>query len=494
MKTIKLIFALGLIFFMTDLFSQTDGLILGGSYNDEAFSVITDNESNIYFTGTERAFETDYEKVILFKIDKNGSRIYKETYGAGYRNRAFDLINLNDGNILICGESWGGFGSIYGRRNIFLLKIDSQGKELWSENYYLYHRDQAFSVSELKSGDILVIGYSKSFDNGPNSLGDVYLMKVDSNGEKLWDKSFNNDGNDYGFDVIEKENGNYLLLCTSGGFYNSNQFDYRVSHDSEIMLIEVNNDGNELLRKFWGTEKHDFGKQIIEGVLGDGYYIIGSTQSYGNGSFDGLLLKVDSEGDEEWYRTYGNSNFDYGISIDISYDNEYLYLCGTTYDDFSETTKILLIKTDILGNEIWAHEIGNDELFSGQSVKTLNDGGCIVIGTTKSCSLNNTNNIFIQRFDKNGNMMFYSNELLGVNIFPNPVMRDDKITFELTLDCNNDKKTSIEIYDINSKLIKKSSFESNSWSFFSSNLKSGIYVYKVLKSDSTVLSGKFIVY
>ncbi len=494
MKIVELTFIFALTFFTDKTFSQAEGLILGGSYNDEAFSIFTDSEDNFYLAATERAFENDYEKVSFYKNDKNGNTIFKKLYGEGYRNRPFDLIQLNDGNFLICGESWGGFGSIYGRRNVFLLKVTPKGKELWSENYYLYHRDQAFSVKELNSGDFLVIGYSKSFENGNSSIGDVYLLKTDKNGLKLWEKSYNSEGNDYGFDFVEKDNGNYLLLCNSGGFFNSNQADYRYSHDAEIMLIETDTDGNEIDRKFWGTEKHDFGRKILKAPNGDGYYIVGSTQSYGNGSFDMLLLKVDDNGNEEWYRTYGKSNFDYGISLDITESEDNVYLCGTTYDDFSETTKISLIKTDIFGNEIWSHEIGNEELFLGQSVKSLNDGGCVVVGTTKSCSLNNTNNIFIQRFDKNGNIKFNSNELIGINIFPNPVMRDDKITFELTLNCSNNLNNTIEVYDINSKLIQKSSFNNNSWSFFPTNLKSGIYFYKFMKSDSTKLSGKFIVH
>lgn len=474
----------------TVIFAQNDCKQYGGLYNDEAFSITSDNNGFFYIVGSVRLSEEDFEKVRLMKLNVDGDIIFDKYFGSGYRNRAFDIIKLKNDNFLICGETWGGFNSPWGRRNIFLLEVDKNGNEKWSKYFFNYHRDQAFSLKELKSGNILIVGYSKSF-NESSTLGDIYLLKTNNKGDFIFENTYDKNGNDYGFDVIEKGNGNYLILSTSGGFYNSNQFDYRYSHDADIMLIETNCSGDELNRTFWGTLKHDFGRQIIKSE-NDGFFIIGSTQSYGEGSFDMLLLKTDDTGNEEWFKTFGHVDFDYGISISMSDDDNFLYLLGTTYDVDAENTKILLIKTDLQGNEVWSHELGSNSNFSGRKVKSLKDGGCIVIGTINS-GIHKTNDIFVQIFDKNGNVKFNLGNLESINTFPNPVARIGEITFKLNHQYKIEYLNIIEIYDINSQLIEKRIFSNNLTSLDASKLEAGMYIYKIYAKDKKI-TGKFIVY
>ncbi len=75
-KMLMILFFLLFIISPILIFSQTEGRYFGGSFNDEAFSVVADNDNNFYFVGSVRTFENDFEKVSLFKIQECNSIFY----------------------------------------------------------------------------------------------------------------------------------------------------------------------------------------------------------------------------------------------------------------------------------------------------------------------------------------------------------------------------------------------------------------------------------
>ena len=338
---------------------------------------------------------------------------------------------------------------------------------------------------------MISIGILKSFTNKEESLGDIYLLKINSKGEKIWEKSYHSSGNDYGFDFVELPNNDLILLCNSGGFYNQVQADYTCSHDADILLIKTDENGNELSRTKWGLSQHDFAKQIIPSPDGEGFFIVGSTQSYGNGSFDILLLKVDENLNEIWHKTYGGSNFDYGMSIDITKDNNYLYICGSTYSEETNSPDIFVLKTDLDGTEIWTHSIDNFQADYGNSIKAIENGGCILVGTSGSYS--NNNNVFVQKFDKNGKIEFYSTieEIISSKLYPNPANKNQEINIEIYPQ-EKQNNYQVNLFDSKGRFIKKGNINNSKWTFSVAN--AGIYFYQISYLSKVVLTGKFVVY
>jgi hypothetical protein len=315
------------------------------------------------------------------------------------------------------------------------------------------------------------------------------LIKTKQTGEKIWENNFNEGGNDFGFDIIETQNQEILILGTSGGFYDLMEDAWK-THDTDILLIKTDKNGNEILRKKIGTDKHDFGRKIIKNPEG-GYFLIGSTQSYGAGSFDVFLVKIDENLNVISYKTYGNEYFNYGNSICISEDKKNLFIAGTTYSP-ENSTDMFVIKTDLNGDTIWTRKTGGLKEENANDIITLNDGSCIVAGETFSYTNNNISNIYLVKYGTDGEYLFDNIEpLFLVNFYPNPVSETANIQI---LSNKTFQSALIEIFDLNGKLIKSYNSNTFSYSFPVNNFERGMYLYKITIDNYYDLSGKFIVY
>ncbi|MEA3451842.1 MAG: T9SS type A sorting domain-containing protein [Bacteroidota bacterium] len=475
-----------LIFNSLLVFSQ----FFGGTKHDQITAQTVVDESTIYLTGFTKNFtKKGSDDVFVMRINLSKSTIDYKTFGDEYNDRAYD-INVIDNNIFISGESHKGFGQNYGRENAFLLKIDNKLKIKQQFSPYFYHRDAILKTKELFDGNLISVGYSRSFNTGNNSIGDIFVLKSTKDFDTLWHKAYNSAGNDYCFDFIEKDDDNLVLLGTSGGFFNLNQADYRYSHDADIIFIETDDTGNELNRVYWGETGHDFAKQIIESPEKDGFYIVGSTQSYGNGNFDILLLKVDYNFNEIWHKTFGGSSTDYGKSIAFSeYDNS-LYILGTKSNEITNLPELALISTNLDGELIDDKNFNLGKYTLGVGLDILPDGYCIISGNTGK-SFDNFD-FFSFKFSFADNEAVFLLSDLILNCYPNPVSKGQDITFEI----RNDKKYSnlyFQIYSISGNTILRQEFNNSKISVNTSSFSKGLYIYSVIMYNRAAYVGKFIV-
>ena len=393
-----------LLGFNFSICAQNDiGQTYGAHDTEIAYSLSISFDNHYFITGITKSFSNGTDEVYVLKIDNLGNIIFENYYGSKFQDRGMSIYNLEDGNFIITGESWNGFDNEYGRENVFLLKIDDTGEIIWQKSLFQPHRDQGFCVKELSDNNLLIVGYTISY----GLRGQLYIIKTNSEGEKIWERHFGTNGVDYGFDFVELQNNDLLILGNAGGFFNWVQNDY-TTHDADIMLIRLDADGNEIWTKFWGEDEHDLARQIIQ-TPDNEFFIIGSTQTNSAGSFDILLLKIDEQGDEIWSKTYGEQSFDYGQSIAITNDNQYLYIAAVvdTQDETAQTD-IFVLKTDLLGNEIWSHIITKDGADNCFSIKALDDGGCIVAGNTTNKNDNNQD-IILLKFGADGEVLFHQN-------------------------------------------------------------------------------------
>jgi len=291
------------------------------------------------------------------------------------------------------------------------------------------------------------------------------------------------------------DDGGFLLLGTAGGFYNITFIDYQNS-DAEILLIKVNSDGEEEWRQFYGGALHDMAYEIRK--TNDGYYLIGSTQSYGAGSFDMCLIKTNLAGEEEWIKAYGGEEFEYGISLDVAPDGN-LYLLGTTKSfGQSGSPDIYLIKADSGGNEIWSQVIGGDDSDYGYSVKATPDNGCALAGSTKSYG-SGGKDVYFVKLDQSGNVEFFTNSTdtvfsdFHVSFYPNPFDKNAYIEIS-PFDTGQGFRLSI-IDSVGNLILEELPINSYKTKIDAKNLSSGMYFYIITSKDDQLqpIKGKFVV-
>ena len=247
--------------------------------------------------------------------------------------------------------------------------------------------DIGYSVKQTADGGLIIVGSTDSWGNGET---DIWLIKTNNEGIKEWDKTFGGGEGDWGTSVQQTADNGFIILGHTLSFGNGYY---------DIFMIKTDSEGNEIWVKTFGGNEEDFGYSVIQTSDG-GYILVGFTVSFGSGNKDVWIIKTDSQGNEEWNKTYGGSEREIGFAVEQTSDDGFI-ITGLTETNTFGLYDILLIKTDINGENIWEKNIGNGNYEVGSSVKQTQDGGFIITGYTISYG-NGARDIWLVKTDPVG--------------------------------------------------------------------------------------------
>ena len=255
--------------------TDADGNLLwqktyGGTNYDFGYSVQQTSDGGYIITGSYNSNQNIY----LIKTDANGDTLWTRTY-SGTEGR--DVKQTSDGKYIIAGTFYG--SNFY---DVYLLKIDGNGTLLWSKSFGGSGDDRGNSVAQTSDGGYIIAGYTNSYGAGSY---DIYLIKTDSIGDTLWTKTYGGSGNDLGYGVDITDDGSYITLGSTNSFG---------AGDFDIYVIKVNSNGDTLWTKTIGGINGEGGYEIGQ-VSDKGYVIVGYTSSYGAGANDVYLIKLKAE-------------------------------------------------------------------------------------------------------------------------------------------------------------------------------------------------------
>ena len=198
---------------------------------------------------------------------------------------------------------------------------------------------------------------------------DVYLVRTDSLGDSLWIKTFGGDGDQLGESIQKTMDGGYIIAGAATS---------PAGNSYDVYLIKTDSLGDSLWAKTFGGSDYDRGCSVKQ-TADKGYIIAGWTRSFGSDSSNIYLVKTDSLGDSLWAKTFGGDSAEYGFSVDQTNDKGYI-ITGSTNSFGSGSSDVYLVKTDSLGDSLWAKTFGGSFFDYGTSVLQTADGGYIITG------------------------------------------------------------------------------------------------------------------
>jgi len=476
MKNLVFVFCL---FISITSVAQTPGVTIGNSNNDNALSFDIMNDSSLVLVGTSYDDINNGMDFLIVKFNQSLNMLWQRYYGYKHNDVPRKIICIDTG-YLIAGTIWDGGGI---REDIALVAFSNDGNMLWEELYAGTHRDQGFDVEPLDDG-YAVLGYSKSDEPS----GDIMLVRTNKNGEELWRNNYGTPFVDYGFDIMHNDSG-LFIAATAKGFFNPVESDFH-SHDADMMLLKIDDNGNEIYRRYYGEDKHDLLKRIVP--YDNGFLLFGSSQSYSHdNTFDAYLMKTNMQGDSLWSKSYGYNDWDYGESLCINNEEDIYILMSSALPQKEYKSAMNLYKLNNDGEILWNLVIEGEKSDYGVEVKATSDGGCYILGTTKSYGSGGSD-FFLAKISKEGIIETYTDTIEEYDnnkivLKPNPANNYTVVD----INSSNDSKISIQLFDIYGKLVYQRSSYGTQINI--SQLKPGTYIVKAI-SNRKQYSGKLIIY
>lgn len=307
--------------------------------------------------------------ILVIKTNKQGDLGWAKNFGGAGTEYGFGCHAVDDGYVITGYTTSFGAGS----KDVYLLKLDPNGKELWSKTFGGSSWDVGMAVDGNSKDGYVLCGSTHSFGAGEE---DVYVIRTDPDGNELWSKTFGGERFEIGNSVSLTSDGGCLIGATTGTYGNGN---------ADFYLIRTDAKGQEVWTKPYGIKEqqgHGFDWCHSMILSGDGSAIlVGITDS--QDIMDAHVVKLDDHGNEVWSRSFGKKPFyDYGHSVCETKDGNHI-VCGVT-KSIQGNNDISLVKLDAEGKIIWEKTVGAAGSDWASSILLTQDGNCIVTGHTDS--------------------------------------------------------------------------------------------------------------
>jgi hypothetical protein len=275
--------------------------------------------------------------------------------------------------------------------NIRLSKTDKYGRITWEKVFGGSSDDIGKSVRQAADGGYVFTGSTKSFGVGGY---DVLLTKTDSLGNEQWTKTFGGTGDDNGALLRLSSDGGYVISGTSNSFG---------AGDRDVYVIKTDVNGELAWAKTYGGTSDDKGCSVLE-LSGNNLLVLGTTYSFGAGQSDIYLLKLGSDGTEQWGKAIGGADAETGTAVSVSQDGGFI-ITGSTSSFGEGAEDLYLVHTNGNGDVTWSKTYGGIKTENAYGVKPTADGGYIVAGSTSSFGVEGSD-LYLIKADSTGNLQW----------------------------------------------------------------------------------------
>ena len=394
---------------------STFQLSIGADGLEKGEALARMQNGNLLIGGQTASFGLTESDLLLTMMDPQGNLLWSTSYGGQEREVITDIFVTADNQIMLTAEKYRLRG-MEGEQ-LLMLKTNSSGNLLWKKTYSEGDSEsEGYSICPTPDGGFLLTGIRKGLQLVSNSFFPMkkenqalYLLKINTNGQKQWSRILEmgaNSGNaSSGLSLTALPGGDYLIVGDISPGPNATKIEKSASSestmDSRTMLVLKVNDAGQLL---WAREF--VGENILMGfdavALDNGEMVVAGVASRPNSNnVDVLLLGLSSNGRLQWHKTYGGTGFE-SVSNIVKTNDGGILVNGMTRSFGAGMYDAFLLKTDMTGNVQWSKTYGSANREStGQMLET--DAGYLFTGATINPQTQNLDTWVVQ-VDKDGNL------------------------------------------------------------------------------------------
>lgn len=386
-------------------FSVTQQLTFGGSEYESLKCISLTADGGRIATGT--TFSSDgnitlnkgVNDVLLMKFNAAGNIEWFKTYGGSSDDGGYAVEQTTDGGYIIAGYTRSNDGDVSGFHSTidcWIIKTNSMGVIQWQKAIGGAGSEVASAIKQVNGGFIFC-GYTLSKDGditqhrdaGDNQ--DFWLVKLDNNGNKLWDKCFGGSDHDFPHDMILTSDNGVVIA----GYSQSANMDISSARGKrDVWVVKTDMQGNLLWQKSIGGSEHDLAERITE--TPDGHLILcGQTNSSDKdvsgfkGLTDALVIKLSANGQLIWAKCFGGTDLDAFRDVRVTADGKYLFTGSSeSHNGDAAANKgwsdFWLVQTDANGNLIWQKNFGGSNIDDAFALSIKSNGNILLTGSVFS--------------------------------------------------------------------------------------------------------------
>ena len=247
----------------------------GGIDYEEANAVVQTSDDGFIVVGYTETFGAGNRDFYVVKTQPDGDTIWTKTFGGVNYDQAHCITKADGSNYII-----GGYTSSFGvEGDIYLIKIDENGDAIWTKTIGTEDNDHISKIRKTSDGGFIICGDIERWGQYK-----YYIVKTDSNCDTVWTKAY-----DYGIanSLIQTDDGGYAVIVYP---YTS------TISQHDFQLVKLNQFGEIMWSKFYGGLDPDIEiGYALEQTTDNGYLLAGRADGYGSGASDFLIIKFIKE-------------------------------------------------------------------------------------------------------------------------------------------------------------------------------------------------------
>jgi len=354
---------------------------IGGTGVDTFTSTLRTGDGGYLFGGHTTSFGAGGRDAWLVKTDASGDIVWQRTYGGAGNDTLADM-DVTEGEGIVFVGSTESFGA--GGLDVWCVRLDADGNLVWQNTYGSKNEEWALCVERAPDGGFIVGGVLRD-----PSQRNAWCLKLDALGIVVWQKAFLASTLDGVRDMRATADGGVILVGNTDDAL------------CDVWCIRLDSIGNVA----WQQAYTGSGSDVVDAVdaTDDGGYVFaGYTDSFGSGSVDAWLVRLDALGNVLWQRTYEGGNDDAFMAVRTTADGGSI-VEGTTNSSGAGNWDVWCVKLGPSGDVIWQKTSGGVDIDGGTGVEVATDGGYVLAGYTLSFGAGNCDGLCL-RIDSTGDI------------------------------------------------------------------------------------------